>query len=83
MNPMVKSVEPQRDHILLLTFDNGDVRLFDVKPYLDKGVFRALQREELFDQAEVVAGSVEWPGEIDLSHDTLFVRSQILASETA
>jgi hypothetical protein len=83
MNPLVKSVEPRRDHILRLTFDNGDVRLFDVRPYLDKGVFRALQREELFDQAEVVAGSVEWPGEIDLSHDTLFLRSQILAPETA
>lgn len=82
MNPRVQVAEPLPDHRLKLTFDTGEVRIFDVSPYLDKGVFRALQCESLFNQVEVVAGSVEWPGEIDLSHDTLFLRSHVLADET-
>lgn len=81
MFPMVQVAEPLPDHRLKLTFDTGEVRIFDVTPYLDKGVFRALQSEALFNQVEVVAGSVEWPGEIDLSHDTLFLRSHALADE--
>lgn len=83
MNPMVESVEPLPDHVLRLTFDTGEVRLFDLKPYLERGVFRGLQNQEVFRQAEVVAGSVEWPGEIDLSHDTLFLRSRAMTPETA
>jgi hypothetical protein len=81
MNPMVRSVRALPDHLLRLSFDNGEVRVFDLKPYLDRGVFRALQDPVLFGKVQVVAGSIEWPGEIDLSHDTLFVRSQIMSAE--
>lgn len=81
MNPMVQSAEAMPDHVLRLKFDNGEVRLFDLKPYLDKGVFRALQDEAWFRKVQVVDGSVEWPGEIDLSHDTLFLRSRTLSPE--
>jgi len=75
MNPQVRSVTPQSGFRLLLDFSNGERRVFDVRPYLDKGVFRQLQDEALFDQAAVVAGSVEWPEEIDLSYDTLYLCS--------
>ncbi len=83
MNPMVQKVEPLPEHLLRLLFDNAEVRVFDLKPYLDKGVFRALQDEALFGRAQVVAGAVEWPGEIDLSNDTLFLRSHVLSAEAA
>lgn len=36
-------------------------------------MFRLLKDEARFASARVVAGSVEWPGEIDLSYDTLYV----------
>lgn len=62
-------------HRLLLTFANGETRIFDLTPYLDQGVFRQLQGLADFAKASVVAGSVEWPGEIDLSYDTLYLRS--------
>ncbi|WP_366943292.1 hypothetical protein [Nevskia sp.] len=44
-----------------------------MRPYLERGVFRLLKDEARFASARVVAGSVEWPGEIDLSYDTLYV----------
>ena len=75
MNPHVVRLMPQPDHRLLLEFDNGEMRLFDLTPWLDKGVFRALRDSTEFAQAQVVDGSVEWPGEIDLSFDTLYLRS--------
>lgn len=75
MNPHVVRVTPQPQHRLLLEFENGETRLFDLTPWLDKGVFRALRDSSAFAQAQVVDGSVEWPGEIDLSYDTLYLRS--------
>ena len=44
MSPRLKSVAPLPDYRLLLTFDNEERRLFDVKPYLNKGVFSAARR---------------------------------------
>ena len=83
MNPHVNRVTPQADHRLLLEFDNGETRLFDLTPWLDKGVFRALRDSPEFAQAHVVDGSVEWPGEIDLSYDTLYLRSVLVKQATA
>jgi hypothetical protein len=76
MNPYVKSVQPQDDYCLLLTFENGEKRTFDLKPYLSKGVFTRLQNAALFKTVRVVSGSVEWQGEIDLSYDTLYLESK-------
>jgi hypothetical protein len=76
MNPYVKSVQPQDDYCLLLTFENGEKRTFDLKPYLSKGVFTRLQNIALFKTVRVVSGSVEWHGEIDLSYDTLYLESK-------
>ena len=56
--------------------------MFDLTPWLDKGVFRALRDSPEFAQARVVDGSVEWPGEIDLSYDTLYLRSVVVAPAT-
>ena len=63
-------------YCLLLTFENGEKRIFDLKPYFDKPVFARLKNSALFKTARVVSGSVEWQGEIDLSYDTLYLESK-------
>jgi len=76
MNPYVKSAQPRDNYCLLLTFENGEKRVFDLKPYFDKPVFAGLKNTALFKTARVVSGSVEWHGEIDLSYDTLYLESK-------
>ncbi len=76
MNPYVKQVRPLEDYQLELIFGNGEQRIFDVKPYLKHGVFVRLQNRATFQAVRVVAGSVTWPGELDLSYDTLYLESQ-------
>ena len=48
MNPRVKNVVPNNDYTLKLTFDNGEEKIFDVKPYMDKGIFKELNEMHLF-----------------------------------
>ena len=72
----VDSVSAMDDFCLLLGFSNGERRVFDVKPYLNKGIFAELRDPAYFVQVHVVQGAVAWPHEQDLSHDTLYVESQ-------
>lgn len=76
MNPHIKHVTALDDYQLMLKFENETRRIFDLKPYLNRGVFVRLQNPTLFQAARVVAGSVEWPTNLDLSYDTLYVESQ-------
>ncbi len=76
MNPYVKTVMALDNYQLALVFENGEERIFDVKPYLQRGVFAKLENLARFRAVRVVAGSVEWPGELDLSYDTLYLESQ-------
>jgi hypothetical protein len=37
MNPRVKAVKANPDYTLTLTFTNGEIKVFDVKPYWIRG----------------------------------------------
>jgi hypothetical protein len=80
MNPYVKSVEPLDNYQLKLHFGNGDLKLFDVSPYLDKGVFKELKDNSYFKSVRVVSGAVQWPHEQDFSNDTLYIRCTPLSA---
>lgn len=74
--PKVVDVEPLEDHRLKLLFASAEVRIFDAKPYLDKGgVFEALFDTEAFAEVWVEAGSVEWASGAGLSYATLYEKS--------
>lgn len=75
MNPRVKDVKPNSDYTLTLTFTNGEVRVFDVKPYLDKGIFKELKDKSLFNSVKPFLGSVQWNNGQDFCPDTLYLES--------
>lgn len=56
MSPRVRAVPA---HDLEVDFDNGEVRRFDVKQYLDRGVFVRLRDPDAFRDVGAVAGSIE------------------------
>ncbi len=82
MNPRVKSVRALDHYELEVYFDNGERRVFDVKPYLSRGIFVRLQDRSLFQAVRAVAGSVEWPGGLDLSYETLYFESQPISKRS-
>jgi hypothetical protein len=75
IGPCVVGVAPNDDYTLTLTFNNGEVRIYDMKPWIGKGVFRELQNIGYFRCARVDRdgfGTVEWPNEQDLCPDMLY-----------
>ena len=79
MNKVV-SVTPQDDYSLILIFENGEQRVFDVRPYLDKGIFFELKDLNYFRRVRVAFNTVQWPHEQDFAPETLYLESRALAS---
>jgi hypothetical protein len=76
MYPAIKEVIPGIDYTLLLTFDNGDKRRFDMKPYLEKGIFRELKDIAKFNTVHISFDTIEWENEADFDPEVLFNDSE-------
>jgi len=74
MNLRISGVEVRPKHKLCVRFGNGQSRLFDMGPYLNKGVFKELKNESYLQKVRIISGGIEWPHEQDLSADTLYYR---------
>jgi hypothetical protein len=76
VSPDVVKVQPQEDYTLIIWFENGEKKLFDMKPYIEKGpIFRELKEKNLFWTARPVWGTVQWANEADLCPDTFYLDS--------
>ncbi|OIN95804.1 MAG: hypothetical protein AUJ48_02580 [Deltaproteobacteria bacterium CG1_02_45_11] len=75
MNPRVTAVKPNPDYTLTLVFTNGETKSFDVKPYLDTGIFRELKDLRNFNAVKPFLGSVQWQNGQDFCPDTLYMDS--------
>lgn len=73
----VASVEALSSYRLALTFNTGERRCFDMRPYFRHQVFRRLEKPAFFDLARVDYGTVTWPGEIDIAPETLYDHSVV------
>jgi hypothetical protein len=75
MNPRVIAVKANPDYTLTLTFSNAEVKQFDVKPYLERGIFQELKDLRAFNSVQPMLGSIQWSGGQDLCPDTLYEES--------
>ena len=72
MNKVVK-VKANDDYSLDLKFDDGTLKRFDAKPYLERGIFKDLKDLSYFKKVRVAFGTVQWPNEQDISPETLYM----------
>lgn len=71
----VVSVKTLSDFKLKLVFDNGEEKIFDMKPYFSDGIFSELTDPKVFATARVVFDSVEWANGADISPIVLYNES--------
>jgi hypothetical protein len=70
------SVKALPNYRLLITFDNGEQRLFDATPYLGDKFFSPLRSVAVFNSAKTNSLTVEWAGGIDMCPDELYFNSE-------
>jgi hypothetical protein len=76
MIPDVIDFEILPDYRIRVTLSNGRKGIFDVKPYLDKGVFKELKDYNYFKRARIELGTITWPNEQDFSPETIEIRME-------
>lgn len=74
MKQIVKAI-PARGYRISLTFDDGISGVVDLSNFVDHGVFSAWKDYEFFERVHInSSGSLEWPGDLDLCADALYLR---------
>ena len=79
----VNKVKPLSGYRLELTFENKEIKIFDVKPYLDTGLFKTLKDDNYFKMVKVSYDTIEWPNGADLDPEVLYEKSKAKTKETA
>ncbi len=74
----VTAAQAQHGHRLIIQFENGETRRFDMSPYMEQKPWNQLKDSPLFYRARVDYGTVVWPGEIDIDPETLYELSELL-----
>ncbi len=76
MIPKIVHVVPSKDFELLLTFENHEKRVFNVKPYLNLGAFSELKNEDLFKTVKISYDTVAWVNGVDIDPEELYKNSR-------
>jgi len=74
----VNNVQAKPDFSMIIEFENGEKKCFDMKPYMDQKPWLRLKEGDAFLKAFVLNGTVAWPGNLDIDPETLYECSQYL-----
>ena len=84
MNPRPVAVSVLSGMNLEITFQNGEVRIFNVEPYLqDIPALQRLRDRQYFRNAHIAHHTVAWSDDEDICPDTLYLTSQPLQQKAA
>lgn len=68
----LENVVAQPDYTLLVTFKNGEKKLYDFKPKLALKIYEPLKNPSLFMQAKKHSYAVVWNDKIDIASEALY-----------
>jgi len=73
--PRLKAVTPLDDYLLQLTFEEGEMRIYNFKPNLNHKFYKPLVDLRLFKAVSVSDGEIEWISGQDFCPNTLYEES--------
>lgn len=76
LRPTAVQVKALDDFMLSVTFDNGEQKKFDVKPYISGNFYGKLADKSYFASVKTNGFSVEWADGQDICPDDLYYLGQ-------
>ena len=70
--PLVLNVIPQDDYSVLITFETGEVKRFNVKPYICGQWFGRLNDISVFNTVRPSGNTIEWADGQDIAPHELY-----------
>jgi len=80
LQPRILNVEPVEEYKLKLNYETGEVRIFDVSPYIDGDWFGELRNKGYFRTVKIIPGGsgIEWSNGQDISPHELYEMSELI-----
>lgn len=76
LRPKPINVKPLENYLLSVVFDNGENKVFDVKPLITGDWFGELKSKSIFNTVKVSGNTVEWINGQDICPDDLYYLSK-------
>ena len=78
----VIKVQANPDFSLIVWFENGEKKYFNMGTYIDQTPWKRLKEKDVFLKAFVQNGTVAWPGNMDIDPETLYEYSKNMEKQT-
>lgn len=75
LTPLIKDVKILENYMLLLFFENGEKKVYDMKKNFKYPVFEKLKNINLFSKLKVNGETIEWETGEDINPDDLYFNS--------
>ena len=71
----ITEIRSLQNYKLFLRFNDGVSGIVDLSDMAGRGVFEAWTQDRVFEQVRITElGALEWPGELDLCADALYLK---------
>ena len=72
MYPKVIDVKPTENYNIIITYETGERKKFDVNPYIKGAWYGELKNISIFNSVRPCGNTVEWAGGQDIAPHELF-----------
>ncbi len=69
---VVKNVKANDDYTLLITFADGERKIYDARPLLKKPIYASLKNLPFFLSAKAEYDTVVWSDDVDIAPEHLY-----------
>ena len=76
--PNVLKVIPQADYSVVVTFETGETKRFDVKPYITGEWYGKLRDIDIFNTVRPCGSTIEWTDGQDIAPHELYELSVVM-----
>jgi hypothetical protein len=77
----VKSIKALDNYELEIEFTNSEIKVMDMKPFLDIPIYKELKDPNLFNKLKVAFGTIQWENGADFDPDSLYNLSTEVVKE--
>ncbi|MDI9338865.1 MAG: DUF2442 domain-containing protein [Alphaproteobacteria bacterium] len=72
MLPKLINVIPLNNHEIQLTYNNKEIRIFSLKPFLHLPIYNKLHDINLFKKITIQFNTIQWDDTIDIDPESLY-----------
>ncbi|MDR0294066.1 MAG: DUF2442 domain-containing protein [Oscillospiraceae bacterium] len=72
LQPKILKVNPLTDYKVMVAFDTGEQKIFDVMPYISGDWFGQLRDAEFFKTVHIAGNTIQWAGGQDIAPHELY-----------